>query len=62
MKINQLKLTLITQRNETVESLVNSPMTDLAAARYLQGKIHKIDETLLLIKQLTEEREDDDVE
>jgi len=59
MLSEQLKLTLITQRNEAVESLVNGQLADLATARYLQGHIHRIDQTLLLIKQL-EGTEDDE--
>jgi hypothetical protein len=59
MITNQLKLTLISQKNEAVDSLVNGTLTDLASVRYLQGQIHRIDATLLLIKQL-EGNEDDE--
>ena len=59
MLSDKLKLALLSQKNEAVESLVNGNLIDLASARYLQGHIHRIDATLLLIKQL-EGNEDDE--
>jgi hypothetical protein len=59
MLSDKLKLALLSQKNEAVDSLVNGNLEDLASARYLQGSIHRIDSTLLLIKQL-EGTEDDE--
>ena len=57
--LNELKLALSSQKNEAVERLVNGNLESISDVRYLQGDIHRIEKTLLLIKQL-EGTEDDD--
>ena len=53
----KLKSSIISKKNETINSLVNGTFEDAADFRYLQGIVHGIDHVLSIIKQMEFELE-----